>query len=147
MLGAWRADFLKFSDMFFLRFCGQLFGRVWGQFLVVLAVPGALFFEVFWKRPKTFKCESRRGESTVFEVGGLCKTSFSDASQMLPRCFQMHPRCLPDASQMLPDASRCLPDASRCHPDARGSTARIPQPGLQSQDSTASYFGNPSDFG
>ena len=53
MLGAWRADFPIFLDMFFLIFFGPLFGRVWGRFLVVLEVPGAPFFEVFWKRPKT----------------------------------------------------------------------------------------------
>ena len=53
MLGAWRADFPIFLDMFFLIVFGQLFERIWVRFLVVLEVPGALFFEVFWKRPKT----------------------------------------------------------------------------------------------
>ena len=47
-----RSIFNIIWTFFCLIFFGQLFESIWERFLMVLGVPGASFFKMFWKRPK-----------------------------------------------------------------------------------------------
>ena len=51
-VGSLEGTFSNILGHAFPNLLGDASWEHWGRFLVVLGIPGALFFQVFWKRPK-----------------------------------------------------------------------------------------------